>query len=133
MPHIASTLSAPVTYVEYEYTPDKRPVRKRGITIKGGAGVASRPHALANGLLTPDGIVTPVTEEELAFLKTDEVFQRHIKGGFLKILNSNVSGNKAAKDMNARDPSRPYTEKDYEKGGRGQGDPNLSIKSGSIT
>ena len=87
MPHVFSTITNPVSYVEYEGTDTgrNRPI-KRSVTIKGGHGVAE-----ARNLVTPYGVATQVTEDELAFLEANPAFQRHKARGFLTVRKS-ISG-----------------------------------------
>lgn len=118
MPYIVSKLSASTDYVQYQNTggPGASIPAKR-VTIKGGADVADRKHALAEGILTPNGCITKVTDDELEFLKANAVFQTHLNNGHVTILDSRENPNKVAQDMD-KDVSAPLTPSDYEEGGR---------------
>lgn len=117
MPYIASTMAASVNYVDYKTNTATGPHKRlQHVTIKGGAGVAKK--GGPDGVLTPEGIVTKVSDEELSFLMKDEVFQTHLKFGHVKVLKMNVEGDKAARDMTKKDPSAPLTEADSKEGGR---------------
>lgn len=124
MPHIASTLTADVDYAVYAKRSDPsgpHTVLKK-IRIKGGANVANRKHLLADSVLTPRGVVTPISDEDLAILEQDEVFQTHKRNGFVEVIKSASapSGDKAAKNLEPKDPSAPFSPEDYEAGGRAQ-------------
>jgi hypothetical protein len=118
MPFIASTLACDNRYALFSDNPSGARQTLKSVLIRGGAGVASQPHALANGVLTPHGIVTSVTDEELELLQSNVHFQGHLSGGFLKIMKSEVKPEKAAADMNKKDESRPLDESDTKEGGR---------------
>ncbi len=124
MPYVASTMAATVNYAEYvPVGRDHSGARqiKRLIEIKGGSGVASQQHALANGILTPQGVVTNVTDDELEFLQADSLFQQHLKSDHVKVMKFNARPEKASSDMNKADPSRPLTPEDCAPGGRLEG------------
>jgi rRNA maturation endonuclease Nob1 len=104
---------------------------KAEILIRGGHGVAHR--QVNGGLVTPQGVVTEVSDEELAFLKKDETFATHLKHGFVKVLTpvaAKAAPEKVAKDMTAADASAPLTDKDFKKGGRATIPENAKIKEG---
>ena len=108
MPHIISTLTNNNTYATYRKGGGDIPIVDKKVTIAGGANVAGK------HLVTPQGVVTSVTNEELEFLKGHQNFQNHMKRGFVKIAKSSVSDpNKAAAGMEARDESAPITPDDY--------------------
>lgn len=114
MPFICSTATNDAFYVHYEKGGADLPVLKKRVLIKGGANRGGK------GLVTPQGIVTSVTDEELEFLKGNKAFQRHMKRGFLTIVEQKKEpeANKVAKDMTKQDESAPLKDADYEKGGR---------------
>lgn len=139
MPHIASTMTSDTHYSDWVSNPGginvkKDIVGKKQVTIRGGHGVAK---LHKNGArITPDGVITEVTEEELAFLKKDEVFQTQLKGGFVKILTPSAAKTaekapeKIAADMTPADNSAPLTDKDFKKGGRAATPEGAKIKEG---
>lgn len=121
MPYIASTLSTDVQYTGYAPRDDVgggANVPEMKVVIQGGAGVASRHSALIDGILTPEGKITSVSDEQLDFLRSNAVFQLHEKNGYIKILKNKAAPAKVAKDMSSRDESAPFTEDDYKEGGR---------------
>lgn len=65
-------------------------------------------------MVTPRGVVTEVTPEELAELRNNEVFKLHLSNGFLQISEAKTDVEKAAADMTGRDQSAPIVEQDEE-------------------
>ena len=88
-------------------------VTKRVIVIRGGAGVANQ-----KTLVTPVGMQTEVTEDELAFLETDYWFNEWIRTGYLSVQKRRFapSVEKVARDMVDADKSAQDTEKHYADG-----------------
>lgn len=108
MPYIYSTLSADTKYTLYEKNAQGDLVIPiRGVVIKGGANVASK------SFVTPQGVVTEVTDEELTFLQENSIFQAHLDGGFLRIDNKKIEIEKAVKSLEKGDKSKPLTHGDY--------------------
>jgi hypothetical protein len=110
MPYVYSTLSNDNIYASYDNSGTNKdtPVLQRSILIKGGAGIATK------HLLTPLGIVTKVTDDELEHLQKNEDFQLHIKNGFIKFDKKKVDPEVAAADMASRDKSAPYVPEDID-------------------
>lgn len=104
MPYVYSTLSNDNIYANYDNAGSNKdtPVLLRSVLIKGGAGIATK------HLVTPLGIATKVTDDELEHLNSNEDFQRHVKNGYIKFDNKKVNADIAAKDMEKRDRSAPY-------------------------
>lgn len=95
--YIYSTISADVNYsVE---SGDK-------ILIAGKANVANR------NIITPRGTMTRVTDEQIALLKRNHVFQKHLENGFLTIESKKGEADKVASNMTPRDTSAPDTGND---------------------
>ena len=122
MPHIVSTLTNDQNYTDWSRPEQTGKVARlnvvqRQILIKGKANVITK------ALVTPEGVLTSVSEEELEALKKIRAFQEHIKLGHLKILAREASPDKVAKDMTDRDQSAPLNEAkgDFKKGGRAAG------------
>lgn len=88
------------------------PRKDRQVLIKGGSGVINRQ------LVTPHGVVTPITAEELELVrKSCPAFTRHEKAGFLKVLEKDPSPKDVksiAKDM-VKDKSSQKKEGDLKK------------------
>jgi hypothetical protein len=113
MPYVYSTATGASTYIEYAPDNDKNKghaVIVRKVTIKGGHGVATK------NLITPKGVMTKVTDEELEFLLKDANFQRHMKAGFMNYDKSKVDPEKKATNMAKGDNSAPLTPDDFKEG-----------------
>ncbi len=122
MTYVVSTLSADTTYVGYN-VPEvsgkqmARPaVPVKSVTINGGAGVANR-------LVTPQGVITSITDADADFLKDNKLFRIHEANGYVKLFRSEVNADKAAEDMTNRDLGSQLDEAkgDFEEGGKAQG------------
>lgn len=109
MPYVYSTMAAPVRYMSYvQAEPGTPRIAVSGVTIAGGVGVASK------HLVTPRGVVTEVTDEELAFLEQDEVFKTHLAAGHVTVSKGKTDPEKAAADMEGRDISAPLVPEDFD-------------------
>lgn len=95
--YIYSTISADVDYA----VDDDKVIR-----IAGKANVANR------NIITPRGMVTQVTDEQVAALKKNHVFKIHLDNGFLTIEKSKAEPEKVAANMTGRDKSAPDTTED---------------------
>jgi hypothetical protein len=109
MPYVCSTGTNDTCYCEYTPGGGDLPVLKRQVLIKGGANRGGK------HLVTPQGIVTSVSDEDLAFLKTNKAFLRHMERGFVTIIEQKKEpdADKVAKDMTPKDGSAPKTADDY--------------------
>lgn len=130
MPQIISTLSTGVDYTLYHDNQDGSGMHviKHVVSIKGGAGVARR--GGETGILTRQGVVTTIDDDELSMLKANPVFQMHMKNGFVQIIESDnkVNVTKAVKDMEAKDKSAPLTEDSF----KGKETDKTTIKLGKL-
>lgn len=113
MPFVYSTATNSGTYVQYAPDTDNSkghsvPLRK--VTIQGGHGVATK------NLITPKGVATQVTDDELEFLLNDANFQRHVKAGFMTYDKKKVDPEKRAANMAKGDNSAPLTPADFKEG-----------------
>lgn len=110
MPLVYSTMTNNSEYVEYKTNTTNNlaiPVRK--VVIKGGAGVSQK-----RTLITPLGVRTEVSAEDLAFLQNDVNFKRHVDAGFLKVVSKGKpDADAVAADMQQRDGSAPLVPNDY--------------------
>lgn len=109
MPYVYSTATADITYPLYDKSSAHaaHSVIKRKVTIRGGANLATQ----TGRLVTPKGMVTRVTDEELDFLMHSEAFLRHKERGFMHVDKSDIDPDKVARDkgMNPKDGSAPIT------------------------
>lgn len=109
MPHITSTLTTPVEYTLYKKTAGGEMIPVETVRIEGGANVASK------HFVTPEGVVTQVTDKQIELLEQNEVFRLHRSNGFLKVHRSDkvdVDG------LTPADESAPITPKHYTKRGK---------------
>lgn len=108
MPYIVSKLAGGMDYTFYAKGANGKQIAQGIISVKGGAGVANK-----KTLITPQGLVTPATADEIKKLRTNPVFVAHEKDGFLKVLEKDPrDADKAAADL-ARDEGDQLTADDY--------------------
>lgn len=122
---VLSTMTQSVKFNIYGYPEDERmlPYVKRSILIHGGANLPSAKSGFgdvsntAEGapIWTAAGIITPVSDEDLALLMQQHVFKSQIENGYLKVINDDIRGNHrdikraVAADMEPRDNFAPLT------------------------
>lgn len=109
MPYITSTMSASVNYCVYAKTVGGLQKVVKEITVKGGANVIDK------HFITPEGVVTAVTDEELALLMENETFKLHMQNGYVKVHKRNELN---TKDLEKEDNSAQLTDDKFEKAGR---------------
>lgn len=124
--YILSTMTNAVCYRVYrtigEANPSKgprivAPVVAEDIIIRGGANRPSVKSGFGemaenldgNPIWTARGVVTTVTDEQSERLKSHWLFQKHLDGGFVEVLNKDISHDhkavaKIAANMNGEDP-----------------------------
>lgn len=109
MPYILSTMSTGVDYSLYEKTPSGLTVVKKTVSINGGANVMDK------HFITPLGVVTKVSDEDLELLEANPVFKQHKADGFIKIQkNDKVE----TSQMEKKDASAQPTAEDFKKKGK---------------
>lgn len=111
MPYIASTLTNSQAYTIYSKPKDAGSIPQvlGEVTVEGGAGVANN-----KSLITPQGVVTEVSAEQLDQLKKVELFQTHMENGYLTILDKKPADvESVAADMQRGDGSAPLTHADF--------------------
>lgn len=109
MPFVYSTLTNDNVYNDYTTDGEGNKFHPRlikSILIKGGANRADKK------LVTPFGVVTNVSDEDLAILEKNEVFQTHVKNGYIKVQKSKADPEVVAADMQGRDESAPLVDAD---------------------
>jgi hypothetical protein len=113
MPYIVSKLAAGMEYAFYTKAANGKQIRQGCITVHGGAGVANR-----KTLVTPQGVLTQVTADEVKKLRANPLFAQHEKDGFMKVLDKDPrDADKAAADLR-RDPGDQLTSGDYQAAGK---------------
>jgi hypothetical protein len=105
--HVFSTLANDQRYTNYVSNPEGAPIVTGEVLIKGGAGIAN------DRFITPLGVHTEISEEQLGELEKNPVFIRHKRDGFVTVQQRRADPEKVATDMNAKDKSRPLTPADY--------------------
>lgn len=106
MPYVYSTMSNSVDYTEYRHEKDLN-IPVRTVTVQGGANVPNK------ALVTPLGVATRISDEDLEFLKKHPVFIQHEKAGFIMVKEKRFNPEVVAADMKGRDRSAPYVPQDY--------------------
>jgi hypothetical protein len=113
MPYVYSTATNSIAYTEYEPDNDKNcgfaRVAKK-VIIMGGHGLATK------ALVTPKGMVTRVSDEDLEFLLKNQSFQRHVKAGFMVYDKNKVDPEKKVINMAKADGCSPLTPDDFKEG-----------------
>jgi hypothetical protein len=113
MTYIYSTLSTNQLYTKYATTAgNDMPRVERTVLVKGGANVADK------NFITPRGVVTEVTDEELTFLKDNKLFNTHLENGYVSIEERQVNVDKVVDNMKPADESAPLTPESYEVEGK---------------
>lgn len=108
MPHVYSTLSSGMVFADYAQTSgNDLPTISKRVEIHGKANVITK------HLITPKGIGTEVSPEDLDWLEKNESFKELVENGFLTVSNHQASADKVAADMTPRDASSPLTPTDY--------------------
>lgn len=107
---ITSRLAGGVDYAFYEKSPAGINVVRKTISIKGGSDVIDK-----RTLLTPQGVVTELSKDDLDELKTHPVFRMHLENGYITINDNEKTANKAGEKLEV-DKSAQITDEDYENG-----------------
>lgn len=79
------------------------------VLIKGGANVADK-----RTLITPKGVPTVVTDEELEILERVPSFRRHRDRGFLVVEKHEAKLEDVVSNMEPKDGAAPLTKEDFE-------------------
>ncbi len=106
--YVYSTLTSGQSYTIYAPEHNGVPRILETISINGGANLASKQ------LITPLGVRTEITEEQLEKLKENRLFKMHVEGGFIKTMKIKTDPEKVVPDLESRDRSAPIVPQDYE-------------------
>lgn len=107
MAFVYSTMSAGVNYT-FAKSGELGGASRPPIFIAGGANVADK------HFITPQGVVTEISDDDAAMLEAHPVFRIHFAHGHIKIQKSETrSMGKAVSDLATRDKSAPLTPDDY--------------------
>ena len=74
------------------------------VRIEGGANSPSK------HMMTPRGIATKVTDDQLKVLENCNLFKAHKQNGFIEVSAFEKNADKVAKDLKSNDKSAPDTE-----------------------
>lgn len=107
--YVVSRAAQDIEYTEWEANKTGSHEKKKSVIIKGGAHVINR-----ETLETPNGVITPVTDEELKFLKSNSTFQRHQEASFMEIVGDKEDAEDLAESEGQRDNGSQLTKKDFE-------------------
>lgn len=118
MPVVYSVASADQVYPHWE---DHPRVGKydSAVVIKGGAAVQK-----AKGFITPRGVATTVSEDDLAFLLTQHAFNAGVDKGFFVVEEKAKKASQeraeevATQNMEEKDGGAQKTEADFTKSGK---------------
>lgn len=110
--YITSKMATGVNYAVYTKGPNGINEVKQVITINGGADVIDK-----KTLVTPDGVVTALSDSDFAKLQDNPIFMRHLDRGVVKVSVNEKMAEKASSEM-TRDNSAQLTPKDYRKKGK---------------
>lgn len=106
--YVYSTLTADQVYTSYVTDPNGIAQPKSSIFIAGQANITNK------NFVTPLGVVTEVTAEELAELKQNDMFKLHAQNGFISISEAKADPEVVAADMTGRDQSAPLVLEDLD-------------------
>jgi hypothetical protein len=105
---VYSTLTNSLTIADYIKRDGGVPTKKRQVLINGGANLASK------HLITPQGVVTELSNDDYDFVKENKMFQRMVERGFIKVDAKKMDVEKVVADMESRDESAPLVPQDFE-------------------
>jgi hypothetical protein len=108
--HVYSTLTASQKFPAWKQGGADLKVYDKFVCVKGGANLTDK------NFVTPQGVVTSLTDDEYEMVKDNATFNKFVDRGFFKVTKKKVSDiSKAVSDLNARDKSAPLTDGDFEK------------------
>lgn len=128
--YVLSKMTNSVSYRNYRYIGERGatqnqsllPIPTDTVIIRGGAGRPtqkggfgdSEQDTSGNVIWTPRGVVTTLNDEEYDRVKDHWLFKKHLEGGYLAILDEDVSSDhkkitRIAEDMAGDDPGAQLT------------------------
>jgi hypothetical protein len=105
--YVYSTLSSDQLYTSYTHGPNGLAIPNGEIFISGKANVMDK------HFITRLGVATKITAEQLVELKKNDLFNLHVKNGFIKYDKAEADAEVVAADMQGRDQSAPLVEQDF--------------------
>lgn len=110
--YIMSKMTSNVNYTIYAKAPSGLPVVKQIITVRGGADVIDK-----KTLVTPEGVLTVISDDEYNKLYLNPIFRRHLERGMISVSSNETNAEKTSKTL-TKDTSAQLTPKDYRKNGK---------------
>lgn len=111
MPYVLSKLANTQIYTQYAKGVNDMNIAVKRVEIKGGADVTNK------NLVTPEGIITKISNDDLESLKANRDFQRHLDRGVIKYFGTAPNIEKSSQTME-KDNSKQLTAMDYVKKGK---------------
>lgn len=111
MPFVLSKLANTQVYTKYAKGIDNVNIPVEQVEIKGGADITDK------NLVTPQGVITKVTDAQLEILKENKDFQKHLENGHINYFNHTPNVEKQTEKME-KDKSAPLTPEHYKKQGK---------------
>jgi hypothetical protein len=105
---VYSTLANDNRYVEWINGGGELSYEGRSVLIRGGAGVMN------DRIITPMGIATEVSEDDMSVLNKCPVFKVHKDNGYILIQEKYSEVEAVVTDMTGRDKSAPITPSDFQ-------------------
>lgn len=105
--YVFSTLTSNMVYRAYKEGGADMPLVDKEILIAGGSNLPDK------RLITPYGVMTEISPEDLAILEENEVFALHKANGFITVRDKPADPEKVATDMETRDQSAPLVDADF--------------------
>ncbi len=108
MAYVYSTLSCDQGYAIYDKGAEGMPILNRVIFINGKANITNKV------LVTPRGVATEVSDDDLETLNKDYHFSEHVRLGFISFDSKKFDADEVSKDMTKQDKSAPKTKDELE-------------------
>lgn len=102
--YVFSTLACDQLYTTWTKGGADLPIQGDTVLIRGGTGI------MDDRLITPLGVCTVISQEELALIENDEGFKLHKANGFIVVQQIEADPEKVAADMNTVDKSAQLNE-----------------------
>ncbi|MES1986800.1 MAG: hypothetical protein V4440_02005, partial [Pseudomonadota bacterium] len=109
MPHVYSKLSVDHLYGPNKDTQGFAPSHKSASVLINGRSNVVKPKTLE----VPDGVMTSISDEQLALCEADPIFQAHKKNKFITVTKNKVEVEKVSGDMQKQDGSAQLTKADF--------------------
>lgn len=105
--YVFSTLANDQKYTNWLKGGGDLPIQGHSVVIEGGTGVSDK------RLITPLGVATEVSDEDMAELEKNPVFLKHKAEGFISVSKKKADAEKVASGMNLGDKSAPLTDASF--------------------